>query len=126
MAVEQEKDLVVIISRDFKPDKRVSKQAQKAHIKLTQFNSTFTYRGKTWLKLYKTYVKPSMVYACEAWKPGAKEGVKKLEAVQKSAIRMAGGQGNKSYSEACREAGLITVQEELEEADDPERQRQGG
>ena len=30
---------------------------------------------------------------------------------------MAGGQGDKSYREACREAGLNTVQEELDEAD---------
>ena len=29
---------------------------------------------------------------------------------------MAGGQGDKSYREACREAGLNTVQEELDEA----------
>jgi hypothetical protein len=115
--VEQEKDLGVIVSRDLKPDKMVTKQAQKAHVKLTQFNSTFTYRGKTWLNLYKTYVKPSLLYACEAWKPSTKEGVEKLETVQRRAVRMAGGQGDKPYREACREAGLNTVQEELDEAD---------
>ena len=104
VAVEHEKDLGVLISRDLKPDKMVSRQAQRAHIKLCQFNSTFTYRGATWLKLYKTYVKPSLLYACEAWKPGKKEAVEKLEAVQKRAIRMAGGQGDKTYREACREA----------------------
>ena len=30
---------------------------------------------------------------------------------------MAGGQGSKSYREACREAGLNTVEEQLDEAD---------
>ena len=95
----------------------VSRQAQKAHVKLSQFNSAFTYRGKTWLKLYKTYVKPSLMYACEAWKPGTKEGLEKLEAVQKRAVRIAGGQGSKSYREACREAGINTLEEELDEAD---------
>jgi hypothetical protein len=69
------------------------------------------------MKLYKTYVQPSMMYACEAWKPGTREGVEKLEAVQKRAVRMAGGQGQKVYREACREAGLNTVEEQLEEAD---------
>ena len=59
VAVEQEKDLGVIISGDLNPEKMVRRQAQKAHVKLTQFNSPFAYRGKTWLKLYKTYVKPS-------------------------------------------------------------------
>ena len=117
VAVQQEKDLGVIISSDLKTDKMVSRQAQKAHVKLSQFNSAFTYRGKTWLKLYKTYVKPSLMYACEAWKPGTKEGIEKLEAVQKRAVRMAGGQGSKSYREACREAGINTLEEELDEAD---------
>ena len=42
VAVQQEKDLGVIISNDLKPDKMVNKQAQKAHVKLTQFNTTFT------------------------------------------------------------------------------------
>ena len=117
VSVEQEKDLGVIISVDLKPEKMISRQAQKAHVKLTQFNSTFAYRGKTWLKLYNTYVKPSLLYACEAWKPGTKESIEKLEAVQRRAVRMAGGQGDKSYREACREAGLNSVEEQLDEAD---------
>jgi hypothetical protein len=117
VSVEQEKDLGVLISRDLKPDKMVARQAQKAHVKLSQFNSTFSYRGKTWMKLYNTYVKPSMMFSCEAWKPCTREGVEKLEAVQRRAVRMAGGQGSKSYREACREAGLNTVEEQLDEAD---------
>ena len=64
--VDQEKDLGVLISSDLKPDKMVASQVQKAHLKLSQFNNTFSYRGKTWLKLYKTYVKPSLMYASEA------------------------------------------------------------
>ena len=63
--VYQEKDLGVIISSDLKPDKMVTKQVQKAHLKLSQFNTTFTYRGKTWIDLYK----PSLLYASEAWRP---------------------------------------------------------
>ena len=59
--VEQEKDLGVIISSDLKSDKMVAIQCQKGHLKLTQFNNAFTYRGRTWLKLYKTYVKPSLL-----------------------------------------------------------------
>ena len=52
-----EKDWGVIISADLKPDKMVNRQAQKAHVKLLQFNSTFAYRGKTWINIYKTYVR---------------------------------------------------------------------
>ena len=100
-----------------RPDKMVSKQVQKAHLKLTQFNSAFTYRGKTWLKLYKTYVKPSMLFATEAWRPTTLESVERLEVVQRRAVRMARGQGAGGYREACRKAGLNSIQEELDEAD---------
>ena len=117
VAVQQEKDLGVIISKDLKPDKMVNKQAEKAHVKLTKFNTTFTYRGKTWIKLYNTYVKPSLMYACEAWRPCTQEGISKLEAVQRRAVRMAGGQGDKPYEEACKEDGLNTVKEQLDKAD---------
>ena len=75
VSVEQEKDLGVIISSYLKPDKMVAKQCQRGHLKLTQLNSAFTYRGKTWIKLYKTYIKPSMLYACKAWTPTSKEGI---------------------------------------------------
>ena len=57
------------------------------------------------------------MFSCEAWKPCTREGVEKLEAVQRRAVRMAGGQGSKSYREACRDAGLNTVEEQLDEAD---------
>ena len=116
--VEQEKDLGVIISNDLKTDKMVGKQTQKAHLKLSQFNTSFTYRGNTWMKLYKTYVKPSMMYASEAWRPNTKEGIEKLESVQRRALKMLGKlKDRNSYREACREAGMNTIEEELDEAD---------
>ena len=93
----------MLISNDLKPDKMVAHQAQKAHAKLSQFNSTFT------------YVKPSLIYACEAWRPTSKEEVDKLESVHKRAVRMAGEQGD--YKEACRRMGMNTIQDELDEAD---------
>ena len=101
-----------------KTEQMLAKQVQKAHLKLTQFNSTFTYRGKTWINLYKTYIKPSMMYACEAWRPSTKEGVSKLESVQRRALNMAGGLTDRySYKEACRQAGMNMIEEELDEAD---------
>ena len=89
----------------------------EAHLKLTQFNTTFCYRGKTWLKLYKTYVKPSLMYASEAWRPTTQEGIEKLEGVQKRAMRMAGGMGKNNYRDTCREAGMNLIREELDVCD---------
>ena len=116
--VDHEKDLGVLVSTDLKPDKMVNKQSQRGHMKLTQFNTAFTYRGKTWLKPYKTYIKPSMMYASEAWRPTTKEGIEKLESVQKQAFKMAGVLGDRSgYIEACRKEGMNTLEEDLDEAD---------
>ena len=84
---------------------------------MTQFNSTFMYRGKTWLKLYKTYVNPSLLYACEAWRPTKQEGIGKLDGVQRRAMRMAGGLGAGSYRDPCRESGINMIEEELEVTD---------
>ena len=98
------------MSSDLKPYKMVAKKIQKAHLKLTQFNSTFTYRGQTWLQLYKTYIKPSFMYACEAWRPSTKDGLEKLESVQRRALRIAGGLDRNNFKEACRKAGMNTIE----------------
>ena len=87
--MDQKKDLGVLISIDLKQDKMIAKQTQKAHFKLLQFNSTYLYRGKTWIDMYKTYVKPSLLYACEVWRPTSQEQIDKLECMQKRAARMA-------------------------------------
>ena len=58
-----------------------------------------------------------MMYSCEAWRPCNQEGIVKLEAVQKRALRMSGGQGDRNYRDFCREAGLNTLEEQLNEAD---------
>ena len=66
----------------------------------------------------QTYVKPSMMYACEAWRPTTKEGIEKLESVQRRALKMAGGLMDRNgYKEACRKAGLNSIEEDLDEAD---------
>ena len=40
--VDQDKALGVMISKDLKADKMVARQVQKAHLKLSQFNTAFT------------------------------------------------------------------------------------
>ena len=58
------------------------------------------------------------MYACEAWRPSTKEGVSKMESVQKRALNMVGGLTDRyTYKEACRKAGMNTVEETLDEAD---------
>ena len=59
-----------------------------------------------------------MMYACEAWRPTTREGIEKLESVQRRALKMAGGLMDRNgYKEACRKAGLNSIEEDLDEAD---------
>ena len=67
--------------------------------------------------MFKTYIKPSLLYACEAWRLTTKEEVEKLEGVQRRAVRTAGGLEGNSYKEACKRSGMSTIEDEVEEAD---------
>ena len=58
------------------------------------------------------------MYASEAWRPTTKEGIEKLDPVQKRELKMPGVLGDSiSYREACRKEGRNTVEEDLDEAD---------
>jgi hypothetical protein len=55
-----------------------------------------------------------MMYASKVWRPTSKEGIDKLESVQKRALNMSGLLENRgNYMEACRKAGMNTVEEKL-------------
>ena len=54
------------------------------------------------------------MYASEAWRPTTQEGLEKPEGVQKRAMRMAGGMGDKNYRDAIREVGMNLIGEEIE------------
>ena len=69
-AVEEEKDVGVMISNTLKPSSQCSKAAKKANQVLGQMVRAFHYRDKqTWIKLYKTYVRCHLEYSIQAWSP---------------------------------------------------------
>ena len=109
-SVSTEKDLGVFIDHTLKPSVMCAKSAVKANQVLGQMAKVFTYRDKhNWVKLYKTYVRPHLEYAIQAWSPSSVADIDILENVQKRAIRMVSGLSSKDYEERLAEVGLLSL-----------------
>ena len=107
----EEKDLGVIIHQSLKPSRQCAEAAKKANQVLGQMSRSFTYRDKTWVRLYTTYVRPHLEYAVQAWNPWFQADIDCLENVQRRAIRMVSGLHGKTYEDKLREVGLTTLKE---------------
>ena len=117
-AVEDEKDVGVMVSNTLKPSLQCAKAAKKANQVLGQMVRTFHYRDRqTWIKLYKTFVRCHLEYSVQAWSPWTEKDKITLEAVQKRAIRMVSGLDGKTYEEKLKECGLTTLEERRERGD---------
>jgi len=65
-----ERDVGVTTTPTLKPSAQCAKAAQTAAGVLSQISRAFHYRDrKTWIGLYKTYVRPHLEYAVQAWSP---------------------------------------------------------
>ena len=84
-----EKDVVVLVSNYLKPSLQCARAASKANKVLGKISKGITYRDKvTFLKLYKTYLRPHLEYCQAAWSPWTEGAKKVLEQVEQRAIRM--------------------------------------
>ena len=73
-AVDEEKDLGVIFTKDMKPSKQCTAARNKANRVLGLINRTLTYKNKTNIKnLYKALFRPHLEYAVQAWAPSLKK-----------------------------------------------------
>ena len=117
-AVEEEKDVGVIVSSSLKPTSQCVKAAKKANQVLGQMARAFHYRDKiTWIRLYKTYVRCHLEYAVQAWNPWLQKDKELLEAVQRRAVRMVSGLEGKDYEDRLKEVGLTTLEARRERGD---------
>ena len=117
-ATEWEKDVGVIVSNDLKPSLQCSKAAAKANQVLGQISRGVTYRDKeTFLRLYKTYVRPHLQYCQAAWAPWLEADKKLLEKVQERAIRMISNLRGRCYQDRLKEVGMTTLEERRRRGD---------
>jgi len=59
--------------------------------------------------LYKTYIRPHLEYAIQAWSPYLQKDIECLESVQRAATRFVSG-FKKLYEERLRKVGLTTLE----------------
>jgi hypothetical protein len=110
-STDEEKDLGVIIHKSVKPSRHCAEAAKKGNMVLGQMARAFTYRDKTWVRLYTTYVRPHLEYAVQAWCPWLQADVECLEKVQRRAVNMVSGLQSTTYEDRLKELGLTTLAE---------------
>ena len=111
-AVNEEKDIGVMVSDTLKPAAQCVKAANKANSILGQMARSFQYRDRyTWIRLYKTYVRPHLEFAVQAWSPWYAKDIDLLEKVQMRAVNMVVGLVSTSYEGKLRELNLTSLRE---------------
>ena len=107
---EFEKDIGVLIKDNLKPSLQCAKAAKTANAVLGQISRAVSYRDKvTFLKLFRTYVRPHLEYCVAAWCPWTQGDKDILENVQRRAIGMVTNFKGRTYEEKLAEAGMITL-----------------
>jgi hypothetical protein len=106
------------VHKSGKPHNQCLKAAKKANQVLGQLcRNVVSKDSHTFTKLYKTYVRPHLEYAVQAWSPWSVGDVTLLEKVQRRATRQVPGIGKKPYEERLRMLGLTTLRERRERGD---------
>ena len=115
---EEERDLGVIVSNKLKPAAQCAKAARTAQVVLGQIARAFHFKDKyVFIQLYKTYVRPHLEFAVQAWSPWTAADKDVLEKVQKRAVRMVSGLRADTYEDRLKELGLLSLEERRHQAD---------
>ena len=111
-STEAERDIGVLVSSSMKPTKQCQKAAQTASSVLGEITRAFHYRDrKTFVKLYKQYVRPHLEFAVTAWSPWTEADKECLEKVQMKAVKMISGMASHDYKDRLAELGMETLEE---------------
>jgi hypothetical protein len=104
---EEERDIGVEVHQSLKTAKQCAKAATTARMVLSQITRAFHYRDKfTFVKLYKTYVRPHLEFCTPAWSPWSQTDIKVLEKVQEKFVRMVSGLVGTTYEQKLKELGI--------------------
>lgn len=117
LAVDEEKDLGILINSSCTPSKQVSAAALKGNQVLGQLMRAFTYRDRyTFIKLYKQYVRPHLEYCIQAWSPWLQQDIDILENVQRRAVKAVSGLSG-SYEQRLSSLDLLSLQHRRQRGD---------
>ena len=116
--INEETDLGVLISNDFKVFKQCAKAAKKGNQVLGMIWRTFECKNKDIIvKLYKSLVRPHLDYCCQAWRPHLIKDIMLIERVQRRATKMIWECKGKSYLERLKILNLTTIETRMLRAD---------
>ena len=92
-----------MICRDLKPSAHARKSANTANKVLGLMARSFHFRDrKTWIGLYKTYVRPHMEYASPCWSPWTNRDIDLLESVQERTVNICSGLRSQTYDDKLK------------------------
>ena len=101
-----------------KPNKQCAVAAKKANFTLGQIQRSFHYRTrKNLVPLFKSFVRPQLEFAVQAWCPWAEGDKKSLEKVQERMVRMLSDVQGGTYEEKLERVGLTTLTDRRERGD---------
>lgn len=110
--VTEEKDLGVHITNDAKPSLQCIEAAKKATQALGFVKRTFSHFDcQSFSTLYKTYVRPHMEFAVQAWNPYLRKDIDCLEKIQHRATKLVPQLRNLEYGDRLKVLNLTTLEE---------------
>lgn len=110
--VTEEKDLGVHITNDAKPSLQCTEAAKKATQALGFVKRTFSHFDcSSFSTLYKTYVRPHMEFAVQAWNPYLRKDIDCLEKIQHRATKLVPQLRNLDYEDRLKALNLTTLEE---------------
>ena len=116
--VAVEKDVGILVADSLRPSEQCSAAAARANGVLGQMSRAVQYRDKkTFIQLYKVYVRPHLEYCVQAWSPYWQVDKEKLEKIQRRAVNMVAGLKGKTYSDKLKELNLTTLGERRDRGD---------
>ena len=110
-AVEEGKDLGVVIDRTMKFSKQCLEARNRANRILGFINRNVSYKSKEVVRsLYNSYVRPHLEYCIQAWSPHYRQDINMLEAVQRRATRMIPALKRLEYRDRLKELNMFSFE----------------
>ena len=113
ISVSSFKLLGVTISSNLKWDIHVNDIIHRANVSiaLLKLLNKFSVPPSHSLRIYTSFVRPHLEYACPVWHPGiSREESEKIESIQKRALRIIFKEGKVPYSLLLKKASLKTLE----------------